>query len=188
MRRMIKEHKCAFLENSKKQQELWIVSVIICFHSLVFVCCLFLSFFLYRTCTFVVFGVVGGWYCYEIEKSQSNAPRVTTAPNKLISQSETHPDLITAISLHSVNTTLSLHLCILCEWISECSVCEVWVCMAVDCVCMTERGRERHSERFCLINSVVYRQELERVVSWGETAADFQQFNFDYNDSIFSQM
>lgn len=187
MRRMIKEHKCAFLENSKKQQELWIVSVIICFHSLAFVCCLFLSLFFFNI-VLVVFGVVGGWYYYEIEKSQSNAPRVTTAPNKLISQSETHPDLITAISLHSVNTTLSLHLCILCEWISECSVCEVWVCMAVDCVCMTETGRERHSERFCLINSVVYRQELERVVSWGETAADFQQFNFDYNDSIFSQM
>lgn len=154
------------------------------------ICLLFVSLFFFFNIILahVSFsGLLGGWYCYEIEKSQSNAPPVTTAPNKLISQSETHPDLITAISLHSVNTTLSLHLCILCEWISECSVCEVWVCMAEDCVCMTERGREGHSERFCLINSVVYRQELERVVSWGETAADFQQFNFDYNDSIFSQ-
>lgn len=84
-----------------------------------------------------------------------------------------HSDLITAISLLSVNTKLSLRLCTV-YCVSECeavrTICEfefVWekvhVCVCCACVCA------RQSERLCLINSVVYRQDLERVVSWKET-------------------
>lgn len=53
------------------------------------------------------------------------------------------------------------------------------------CLCVCACMRERERERLCLINSVVYKQELERVVSWKEAEDDFQSFNFNYADSIF---
>lgn len=48
----------------------------------------------------------------EVPQLQSNALRVSTAPNKLISQSKASPDLITTISLRWVNTELPLGLCV----------------------------------------------------------------------------
>jgi len=54
-------------------------------------------------------------------------------------------------------------------WVNESG----WSCARVCvCVCVCVCGS------LCLINSVVYRQELGRVMSWKETKDEFQSFHF----------
>lgn len=95
-----------------------------------------------------------------MQKSQSNAARVNTPPNKLISPSETHPGLITAISLQRVNTKFSLHLCRLCLW-GMSSHGSSFEFVGPQCVSFGWWGGK--TEWNCLINSVVYSPELERT-------------------------
>lgn len=92
----------------------WLMSAIL----ILFVC---LSFF------FLPFG---GHMCACAQNmSQSNSRHASITSNELISQSKTHSGLITAISLHSVNSKLSLHVCTV-HCVSE-PVSAVCVCVCV---------------------------------------------------------
>lgn len=115
-----------------------------------------------------------------MQKSQSNAARVSTPANKLISQSETHPDLITAISLQRVNTKFSLHLCRLCLWgMSSHGSSSVFVGLCV-CVGVCERGKR--SETVSL--TVLFTDQRRRELQVGKKQDYFQLFHFNYSDGF----